>query len=55
LGNVDREIVSKFRLIIGDKGYDLEENHVIAKSLFTIIPARNEDEPIHLKRKTKRG
>ena len=31
LENMDREIIAKFRLIIGDKGYDSEENHVIAK------------------------
>jgi len=31
LENMDREIINKFRLIIGDKGYDSEENHVIAK------------------------
>jgi len=38
-----------FRVIIGDKGYDSEENHVIAKKhgLLAIIPVRNEDVPIH--------
>jgi len=40
LENMDREIIAKFRLIIGDKGYDSEENHVIAKryNLLAIIP-----------------
>jgi len=54
LENMDREIVDKFKIIIGDKGYDSEENHVIAKryGLFAIIPARNEDVPIH---RTKGG
>ena len=49
LENMDKELVSKFRLIIGDKGYDSEENHVIAKryDLHAIIPARNKDVPIH--------
>jgi len=49
LENTDREIVGKFKIIIGDKGYDSEENHVIAKKhgLFAIIPARNKDETIH--------
>jgi len=49
LENVDREIINKFNIIIGDKGYDSEENHVIAKrySLSAIIPARNEDVPIY--------
>mgnify|MGYP001772586981 CR=1 FL=1 len=28
---MDREIVTKFRTIIGDKGHGSEENHVITK------------------------
>jgi len=49
LENMDREIIEKFRIIIGDKGYDSEENHVIAKryDLQAIIPTRNKDVPIH--------
>jgi len=49
LENIDREIIAKFRIIIGDKGYDSEENHVIAKKhdLQAIIPVRNEDVPIY--------
>ena len=49
LENMDKELVSKFKLIIGDKGYDSEENHVIAKryDLHAIIPARNKDVPIY--------
>jgi len=49
LENMDREIIAKFRIIIGDKGYDSEENHVIAKKpgLLAIIPVRNKDVPIH--------
>jgi len=49
LENMDREIINKSKIIIGDKGYDSEENHVIAKKhgLLAIIPARNEDVPIH--------
>ena len=31
LKSMDIEIVSKFKIIIDIKGYDLEENHVIAK------------------------
>jgi len=40
LENMDKELVGKFRLIIGDKGNDSEENHVIAKryDLQAIIP-----------------
>jgi len=34
LENMDKELVSEFRMIIGDKGYDSEENHVIAKKVF---------------------
>ena len=47
LENMDRKIINKFRLIIGDKGS--EENHVIAKrhGLLAIIPVRNEDAPIY--------
>jgi len=33
LENMDKELVSKFRIITGDKGYESEENHVIAKNL----------------------
>ena len=49
LENIDREIIAKFKIIIGDKGYDSEENHVIAKryDLLAIIPVRNEDVPIY--------
>jgi len=49
LENMNKEIIAKFKIIIGDKGYDSEENHVIAKryDLLAIIPARNEDIPIH--------
>jgi len=54
---MDSEIVGKFKIIIGDKGYDSEENYVIAKryGLFAIIPARNEYVPTHLKEKTEKG
>ena len=46
---MDREIISKFKIIIGDKGYDSEENHVTDKKhgLLAIIPVRNKDVPIH--------
>jgi len=46
---MDKEIINKFKIIIGDKGYDSEESHIIAKryGLFAIIPARNEDIPIY--------
>jgi len=49
LENIDKELINKFRIIIGDKGYDPEENHVIAKRyhLQAIIPTRNKDVPIH--------
>jgi len=49
LENMDSEIINKFKIIIGDKGYDSEENHVIAKKhgLFAIIAVRNEDVPVH--------
>jgi len=30
---MDREIIEKFKTIIGDKGYDSEENYVIAKKV----------------------
>ena len=45
------------KIIIGDKGYDSEENHVIAKKSwsFSNNTLRNEDVPIHLKGKTERG
>ena len=43
------QIFIMFRVIIGDKGYDSEENHVIAKKhgLLAIIPVRNDDIPIY--------
>jgi len=46
---MDSEIIGKFKVIIGDRGYDSEENHIIAKKygLLAIIPARNKDVPIH--------
>jgi len=49
LENMDKELVSKFRIIIGDNRYDSEENHFIAKryDLLAIIPTRNKDVPIH--------
>jgi len=49
LENIGRELVSKLKIIIGDKGYDSEESHVIAKKhgLLSIIPVRNKDVPIH--------
>jgi len=49
LENMDRKIINKFDVIIGDKGYDSEENHIIAKKhgLLAIIQARNKDVPIH--------
>jgi len=49
LEKMDSEIINKFRIIIGDKGYDSDENHIIAKKygLLVIIPARNKDVPIH--------
>jgi len=49
LENVYSEIIWKFKVIIGDKGYDSEENHINAKKygLVAIIPARNKNVPIH--------
>jgi len=49
LKNMDSEVIDKFNMIIGDKGFDSEENHIIARryGLFAIIPARNEDVPIY--------
>jgi len=49
LKSMDKEIINKFDIIIGDNGYDSEENHVIAKKhgLLAIIPARNKDVPIY--------
>jgi len=46
---MDREIINKFKIIVCDKGYDSEENRVIAKKhdLFAIIPVMNEDVPIY--------
>ena len=34
------KIINKFKIVIGDKGYDSEENHIIARKhgLFAIIP-----------------
>ncbi len=45
----DSEIIGKFRIIIGNKGYDSEENHIIAKKycLLAIIPARKKDVLTH--------
>jgi len=39
LENMDSEVVGNFDIIIGDKGNDSEENHVIPKrdGLFVII------------------
>jgi len=50
---MNSKTIDKFKIIIDDKGYNSEENHIIAKKhcLFVIIPARNEDVPIH---RTKR-
>jgi len=31
---MDREVIANFKIIIGDKGYDSEENRVIAKKVF---------------------
>jgi len=49
LKSMDKAIADRFRVIVGDKGYDLEENHIVARryGLFAIIPARNEGVPIH--------
>ena len=49
LKSMDREIVGKFKIIIGDKGYDSMDNHVIAKKhdLLAVIPERNKDVQIH--------
>ncbi len=49
LKNMNNEIIDKFNVIIGDKGFDSEENHIIARKygLFAIIPARNEGVPIY--------
>jgi len=46
---MDSEIINKFNIIIGDKGYGSEENHIIVKKhgLLAIIPARNEEVPIY--------
>ncbi len=43
------KIIGKFKVIIGDRGYDSKENHIIAKKygLLAIIPAGNKDVPIH--------
>ncbi len=42
LKNMDNEIISKFRIIIGDKGYDSEENHIIAKNHVFCIHEKKE-------------
>jgi len=57
LEHMDREVIAKFNVIIGDKGYDSEENHVIAKryDLQAIIPTRNKDVPIHRTKGGKTG
>jgi len=47
---MDSEVIDNFRIIISDKGHDSErENRFVAKKhgLFTIIPARNKNVPIH--------
>jgi len=48
LENMDREIIEKFKIIIGDKGYDSRRKpHYCQKhGLLAIIPARNEEVPI---------
>ena len=41
---------SNLKTVIADKGYDSEENHRIAREQFdsiSIIPARNQDVPVH--------
>jgi len=56
LENMDREIVGKFKIIVSDKGYDSEENHVIAKryDLFAIISASKKDVTIYIRVNRKR-
>ena len=46
---MDKQLVSRFDVIIDDEGYDLKEDYVVAKKhgLLAIILARNEDKPIH--------
>jgi len=46
---VQKFIIKKCTLIIGDKGYDSEYNHECARSygLISIIPAGYEDIPIY--------
>jgi len=54
---LNREIVSKLRIVIGDKVYDSEkENHIIAKkhALLAIILARNEDVLVYRTKGEKR-
>jgi len=59
LENIDREIIGKFNIIIGDKGYDSERGKsrycqkARSSSNNTL---RNEDVPIHrTKGRTERG
>ncbi|MGC9176506.1 MAG: transposase, partial [Thermoplasmata archaeon] len=49
LKKIPESIIRKFTHIIGDKGYDSEKNHQIARSygLISVIPARNEDVPVY--------
>jgi hypothetical protein len=49
LKKIPESIIGKFTHIIGDKGYDSEKNHQIARSygLISVIPARNEDVPVY--------
>ncbi|MGC8620186.1 MAG: transposase [Thermoplasmata archaeon] len=49
LKKIPKSIIRKFTHIIGDKGYDSEKNHQIARSygLISVIPARNEDVPVY--------
>jgi len=53
---MDKEIISKFKIIIGDKGYDSEENHVIAKryGLLAIIQEMRMSQYIVLRGKQKK-
>jgi len=57
LENMDREIINKFKIIIGDKGYDSEENFIIAKKPLCNNILRNEDILMHIEQngKTERG
>jgi len=47
---MDSEIIDKFKIIIGDKGYDSERGksrYCQKHGLLAIIPVRNEDVPIY--------